>query len=187
MTRPGMTRERQAEQRDKLRTMFEAGWSDKSIGKALGLKPKGVEGLRLRAGLVRGKGNYPHETKVDAEYLEREFHETINAPQKAGDLEEVRRQVTRIASAAQVDVMTVRRRLQGMGLLEKNLTRARKNPEQWERARELLEDGLPYAEVGREVGIASSTLAQRMPGMGVRPEDQGTFLAAKRLERALGL
>jgi hypothetical protein len=187
MTRKGMSRPKQAAQRDKLRTLFEAGWTDQSIGRALGLRPRGVESIRLAMGLVRPPSRLGPPQKVDDEYLTREFNETMLVPKKAGDVEEIRRQIKRVARAAQVDPRTVRRRLQALSLLELDMKNAPKSPEQWERARVLLEDGLPYAEVAREVGIAASTLAEHMPGLGVRPEDHGAFLAAKRLERSLGL
>lgn len=172
-----------------VKRLFELGLTDEKIAEALDMTPKGVKGVRLRNGWKRPRVDPPNKgPKVDDEYLTREFNETIRVPQNAKDWDEVHRQVKRISRAAQVHERTVRRRLQGLKLLEVDERSKPKSPEQWARARVLLEDGLPYAEVARETGFkSSSTLRAKIPGLGVRPEDQGAFLAAKRLERSLGL
>jgi AraC-like DNA-binding protein len=172
-----------------VKRLFDLGMSDAQIAEALSMTPTGVRGVRLRNGWKRPKAMPPQmKPKVDDEYLTREFNETIVVPQRAKDFDEVHRQVERIARAAQVDPHTVRRRLRKLDLLETDTRRQAKSPEQWARALELLQDGLPYAEVARETGFKSTShMRKKYPGLGVRPEDQGTFLAAKRLERSLGL
>jgi AraC-like DNA-binding protein len=188
MTRSKGVAARWAKNRDEVERLFKLGWSDERIARALGMSPKSVQDVRLKRNLLRPKVKPPAPIKkVDDEYLTREFNETIRVPQKARDFEEVHRQVQRIARAAQVDPRTVRRRLQALSLLEIDTRSKPKAPEVYARAQVLLQDGLPYAEVARELRMESSTLRRRFPGLGVRPEDHGTYLAAKQLERSLGL
>jgi hypothetical protein len=125
------------------------------------------------------------KTKIDSEFLQRAFDENIHHHLVAGDTEEVRRQIKRIARDTEAEVITVRRRLQALGLIERE--HPAKSAEQWKRAEVLLEDGMPYAQVGKEVGIHPRTLWTKLPYLGVRPKDVGAYRQAKRLEGKLGL
>ena len=52
--------------------------------------------------------------------------------------------------------------------------------EQWDTAKELLEDGCSYRETAWTVGIPRTTLRENLPGYGLSPSEGGKMLAVIR-------
>lgn len=169
-----------------IRERFAEGWSDEDIAAELGVKTRTAQGKRLQMGLVRPLVT-PYGTKVDEEWLVRAFEERIAGLYHGGDMEGFHRAIRQVAADAGVVHETIRRRLVKLGLVDPDFSRVAKSEDQWKLARYLLEEGLPYLEVERQVGISDTQLRKRVPGKGIRPEDKRDFMAAKHLERKLGL
>jgi DNA-binding CsgD family transcriptional regulator len=167
--------------------MFNAGATDAEIAARIGWKPSGVRHARARFRLLRKhQAPPPAPPKVDEDWLRREFDERIRLPYSRGDDDEVRRQILGMAQDAGVAHETISRRLRQAELI--GLRRTPKHSEEsLARAEAMLKDGMPYRQVGEEVGIHPRTLQTRLPGLGVRPEDMGFYRQGRRLEGKLGL
>lgn len=61
---------------------------------------------------------------------------------------------------------------------------SRATPEQLERAREFLEDGCPYPEAARSVGLHDTVLRRHLPGYTWPPDVAGEFAAFVRRTEA---
>lgn len=165
--------------------MFYEGRTDEEIAKALGITKHSAQTKRQGMGLRRPKHLI---MKVDQVWLEQQFEEQIRPYYKAGDVDTVRVKIKQIAADADVSHEQIRRRLIAAELIDPDFSRMAHPRETWDLAEKLLkDDGLPYAEVARQTGISTRSLSEKLPGLGVRPEDYGEFRAARHLARKLGL
>jgi AraC-like DNA-binding protein len=172
-----------------LTQLFNEGKTDAEIAEGLTAAgfPREVASIpkmRTKIGLKRPHAMpsfMPPGGPMDTEFVVREF--TGRNPQTR---DEITRVIQGIAQEVNRHPEHVRRFLRGEGLVA---SQHREIPqEQLDRAKALLEEGLPYSRVSAEVGLTRDQLTRRFPGRGIRTGvEMSEYRQALKLEQKLGL
>lgn len=177
---PGVPKAVVAERHIVIRWMFKADKTDQEIAQVVGVKPGTVRNVRGHLGLRRkNRGNIgslipgAHGPILDYSYIAQHYTGRESIPV--------------IARALNAHPDSIRRILRDNLHLVEPQPKNPLTPEQRQRADDMLDGTITYAEVAKTLGLTRNQLAWAFPNRGLKQENMGMYRSAVHLAEELGV